>query len=217
MPSSPDDPGAERKPTMLDRRRFLVAGLGLAAAPLLNGVGVGAETDQRVGRADRRAQSARAYGTTAATSPLGPLQILRRAVAPNDVLLDVLYCGIRHSDIHQARDEWTAMPTQYPCVPGHEIVGRVEAVGDAVTRFRVGDVGGVGCMVDSCGTCENCLADGRRTSLRRATFTYNSPVPPGGHTLGGYSDRLAVPDRSIIRIPPAVDFAAPAPWLCAGI
>jgi alcohol dehydrogenase (NADP+) len=164
--------------------------------------------------------SANAYGVTSANSPFGPLQVTRRAIGPNDVLLDVLYCGVCHSDIHQARDEWTSFsPTTYPCVPGHEIIGRVKAVGNAVTKFKVGDIGGVGCMVNSCGTCENCLADREQNCLNEVTLTYNSSDDPalGGHTLGGYSDKVVVTEHFVVRIPPGGDLAATAPLLCAGI
>jgi alcohol dehydrogenase (NADP+) len=106
----------------------------------------------------------------------------------------------------------------YPCVPGHEIIGRVEAVGSAVTKFKVGDIGGVGCMVASCGTCENCLADREQNCLKGATFTYNSPDRAmGENTLGGYSEKMVVSERFVIRIPPGADLAATAPLLCAGI
>jgi alcohol dehydrogenase (NADP+) len=206
-------------PATLDRRKFLFAGLGLAVAPLLNGAAAampGAETSEPVGT---KPISVRAYGTTGADRPLAAMEIQRRAVGPNDVLIDVLYCGICHSDIHQARNEWsTDVPTSFPCVPGHEVVGRVQAVGSAVTKFKVGDLGGVGCMVDSCRTCENCQADREQNCLKGATFTYNSPEPIlGGHTYGGYSDRVVVPEQFVIRIPPGVDLAATAPLLCAGI
>jgi uncharacterized zinc-type alcohol dehydrogenase-like protein len=189
--------------------------MALAAAPLLAGVAssaYAAETTQSVGNGPI---SARAYGASKAASPLTPMQIQRRALGANDVLLDVLYCGICHSDIHHARGEW---PTNFPCVPGHEIIGRVQAVGSAVTKFKVGDIGGVGCMVNSCGTCENCQADREQNCLKGATNTYNSPDPAtGGHTFGGYSDKVVVTERFVIRIPPGADLAATAPLLCAGI
>jgi alcohol dehydrogenase (NADP+) len=197
----------------------LSPGLGLAAAPLLTRVAIGApaaETDAPVGN---NAFSVRAWGATSATSPLGAMQIERRATGPNDVLLDILYCGICHSDIHTVRDEWRAtLPTAYPSVPGHEIIGRVQAVGGAVTKFKVGDIGGVGCMVNSCGTCENCLADREQNCLAGATFTYNSPdAVLGGRTFGGYSDKIVVAEHFVIRIPPGADLPATAPLLCAGI
>jgi uncharacterized zinc-type alcohol dehydrogenase-like protein len=204
---------------MPDRRKFLVAGLGLAAAPLLTRVATGAPAAHADGPVGKNPVSARAYGANSATSPLGQMQIQRRAIAPNDVLLDVLYCGICHSDIHTARNEWaSSMPTQYPSVPGHEIIGRAQAVGSAVIKFKVGDIGGVGCMVNSCGTCENCLADREQNCLNGAMFTYNSPDPAsGGHTFGGYSDKMVVPEHFVIRISPGADLAATAPLLCAGI
>src|SRR6266511_3865260 len=204
-------------PTMPGRRSVLKAGMVLAAAPLVGGVASRAEAATKPPVANGPF-TARAYGNTSATGPLGPLQIKRRAIGPNDVLLDVLYCGICHSDIHQARNEWSSLPTVYPCVPGHEIIGRVQAVGSAVTKFKVGDIGGVRCMVDSCGTCENCLADREQNCLMGATFTYNSSDrATGENTLGGYSEKMVVSERFVIRIPPGADLAATAPLLCAGI
>ena len=122
-------------------------------------------------------------------------------MGPNDVLLDILYCGVCHSDIHIARSEWGA--STYPCVPGHEFIGRVREVGSAVTKFRVGDIGGVGCMVDACGTCENCRADREQNCLNGATFTYDSTDKVSGcNTYGGYSHAAVVSERFVIRIPP---------------
>jgi len=160
-----------------------------------------------------------AYGAASASSPLKAREITRRAVGPHDVLLDILYCGICHSDIHQARNEWPeTLATQYPSVPGHEIIGRVIAVGNAVTKFKVGDIGGVGCIVNSCGVCENCLADREQNCLNGAIFTYNSPdAALGGFTYGGYSEKIVVAEHFVIRIPPGADLAATAPLLCAGI
>jgi uncharacterized zinc-type alcohol dehydrogenase-like protein len=147
------------------------------------------------------------------------MQIQRRALRPKDVLIDVLYSGICHSDIHTARDEWNAvMPTVYPSVPGHEIVGRVVAVGSAVTKFKIGDIGGIGCMVNACLECDTCLADREQNCEKGATFTYNTPdAISGGHTYGGYSDKIVAPEHFVIRIPPGADLAATAPLLCAGI
>ena len=204
-------------PTMLSRRHVLKAGAVLAAAPLVGGIAGRAEAATKAPVASG-AFNARAYGNASATGRLEPLQIKRRAVRPNDVLLDVLYCGICHSDIHQTRNEWSTLPTVYPCVPGHEIIGKVAAVGSAVTKFKVGDIGGVGCMVDSCGTCENCRADREQNCLNGASFTYNSrDRATGENTLGGYSERMVVSERFVIRVPPGADLAATAPLLCAGI
>ncbi|WP_346770419.1 NAD(P)-dependent alcohol dehydrogenase [Pseudomonas syringae] len=126
------------------------------------------------------------------------------------------YAGVCHSDIHIARSEWS--PTPYPCVPGHEIVGKVAAVGHEVVKFKVGDYAGVGCMVDSCGNCENCLADREQNCLSGTTFTYSSPDKvSGGMTHGGYSERIVVTERFAIRIPPGVNLAATTPLLCAGV
>lgn len=213
--SSKDSDG---KPTVMGRREFVIAGAGLAMTPLAGGA-VAARDDREEAGADSGAIQGRAYAAPNATGPLGPIAIERRPVGPNDVLLDVLYCGICHSDVHQARDDWSTWnPTRYPCVPGHEVIGRVRAVGKAVTKFRVGDIGGVGCMVNSCGTCESCLGDREQNCMKGATFTYNSPDPAtGGHTFGGYSDVMVVPEHFAIRIPPGADLAAMAPLLCAGI
>jgi uncharacterized zinc-type alcohol dehydrogenase-like protein len=202
------------------RREVLLTGAGLIAAPLLSGVAAGADAGPNQAAATQAPFPARAYGATKATAPLAPLDIQRRAVGPHDVLLDVLYCGICHSDIHQVRDEWADWgPTVYPCVPGHEIVGRVVAVGDKVTKFKVGDIGGVGCMVDSCRTCDPCRADREQNCEKGATFTYNAPDKhnAGPTTYGGYSDKIVVTEHFVIRIPPGMDLAATAPLLCAGI
>lgn len=201
---------------MPTRREALMAGAGLLAAPLIASVvpaAYAAETQQPVGGGPFPAH---AYGATSATSPLGPVQIERRKLGPNDVLLDVLYCGVCHSDIHTVSGEWG--PTPRPCVPGHEIIGRVQAVGKAVTKFKIGDIGGVGCLVNSCGTCEHCADDLEQYCLNGFTLTYGSPdSATGGHTLGGYSDKIVVTEHFVIRIPPGADLAATAPLLCAGI
>jgi alcohol dehydrogenase (NADP+) len=201
------------------RRNFLKTGAALAAAPLLAGLASNVQAapgDKNVGSGP---YSTKAYGTTGVTAPLKPMIIQRRALGPHDVLLDVLYCGICHSDIHQASNEWpNAVPTTYPVVPGHEIIGRVRAVGNQVTKFRVNDIGGVGCMVDSCRACDNCLSDREQNCLNGTTFTYNSPDKvSGGLTYGGYSDKMVVKEHFVVRIPPGVDLPAMAPLLCAGI
>ena len=145
--------------------------------------------------------------------------IERRALGPHDVLIDIAYAGICHSDIHTARNEWGG--AGYPCVPGHEIAGTVAAVGSAVSRHRVGDRVGVGCMVDSCGVCEPCLQEEEQYCLRGAVMTYNSRVPdevqPGGHTLGGYATQIVVTENFVLGIPEGIDLSVAAPLLCAGI
>ena len=204
---------------MPERRQLIKGGLSLAAATLLAEASVG-----DANAADKGAGSgpfkARAYGNAKADAPLEPMAIERRALGPNDVFLEILYSGICHSDIHQARDEWRMQwgPTVYPCVPGHEIIGRVAAIGPHVTKFRVGDIGGVGCIVNSCRSCDNCEAD-LEQYCPKVTFTYNAPDPQkkGAHTLGGYSDKIVVTEHFVIRIPPGMNLAGAAPLLCAGI
>jgi uncharacterized zinc-type alcohol dehydrogenase-like protein len=202
-----------------NRRNFLKTGAALAAVPLLAGLASNVQAASGDKKAAGGPYSTKAYGTTGVTAPLKPMIIQRRTLGPHDVLLDVLYCGICHSDIHQARNEWPAtVPTTYPVVPGHEIIGRVRAVGNQVTEFRVNDIGGVGCMVDSCRACENCLSDREQNCLNGTTFTYNSPDKvSGGLTYGGYSDKMVVKEHFVVRIPPGVDLPAMAPLLCAGI
>lgn len=145
--------------------------------------------------------------------------IERRALGPRDVLIDIAYAGICHSDIHTARNEWGG--AGYPCVPGHEIAGTVAAVGSAVTRHKIGDRVGVGCMVDSCGVCEPCLQEEEQYCLRGAVMTYNGRVPEevqrGGYTLGGYSTQIVVTENFVLGIPEGIDLSVAAPLLCAGI
>jgi uncharacterized zinc-type alcohol dehydrogenase-like protein len=163
--------------------------------------------------------TARAYAAASATAEMAPHSITRRALRPTDVRIRILYCGVCHSDLHQVRNEWqNNLPTQYPCVPGHEIVGRIEAIGSAVSRFREGDLAGVGCMVDSCRACPSCLEGLEQYCENVATFTYNSPDPnTGGVTFGGYSESIVVDEAFTLRIPPRLDLAGTAPLLCAGI
>ncbi|APZ41979.1 NAD(P)-dependent alcohol dehydrogenase [Acidihalobacter ferrooxydans] len=162
---------------------------------------------------------AHGYATHSATGELGPFDLERREPRPQDVAIDILYCGICHSDIHSARNEWGN--THYPFVPGHEIVGRVAAVGNEVTRFKAGDLVGVGCLVDSCGTCSACNDGLEQYCEHGWTGTYGSEDKIGGtphtHTLGGYSDRITVAEHFVLRIPENLDPAASAPLLCAGI
>jgi alcohol dehydrogenase (NADP+) len=161
---------------------------------------------------------AKAYSATSATSPLGSSTITRRDPTENDIQIEILYCGICHSDLHQVRDEWNeAMPTVYPCVPGHEIVGRVTKTGSAVTKFKAGDLAAVGCMVDSDGTCPECKA-GMEQFCPNFTLTYNFPDKHlGGVTYGGYSDSVVVDQRFVLKVPSNLDLAGTAPLLCAGI
>lgn len=157
-----------------------------------------------------------AWGATDSSASFKSITIPRRAVGPTDVSLEVLYAGICHSDIHTVHGDW-GVP-QYPCVPGHEIVGRVVAVGDQVTRFKVGDIGGVGCMVDSCGECTNCLADREQNCLNGTTFTYGSADKiSGGYTYGGYSRHIVVKDHFVVNVPSGMDLSRVAPIMCAGI
>ncbi|PTE21233.1 zinc-binding dehydrogenase [Cereibacter changlensis JA139] len=157
-----------------------------------------------------------AYGTPAADTPLSQMEIIRRAPGPHDVQIDILFCGICHSDLHQARSEWAG--TLYPCVPGHEIVGRVAAVGGHVGSHKVGDLVGVGCMVDSCQHCADC-DEGLENYCDGMVGTYNGPSPDApGHTLGGYSQQVVVHERYVLKVShPEEQLAAVAPLLCAGI
>ncbi|RDI52078.1 NAD(P)-dependent alcohol dehydrogenase [Nocardia mexicana] len=163
--------------------------------------------------------TAAAYSVSAPEGPFAKTTIERRELGPHDVLIDIKYAGICHSDIHTARDEWHG--TTYPCVPGHEIAGLVAAVGSAVTKYRVGDRVGVGCMVDSCGKCGPCLAGEEQYCTRGATMTYNTAVPeefqPGGTTLGGYSTQVVVTENFVVSIPEGIGLDEAAPLLCAGV
>src|SRR6202050_1511760 len=161
---------------------------------------------------------AKAYSVSSATSPFASTTIARRDATPKDVQIEILFCGVCHSDLHQARNEWSGlMPTVYPCVPGHEIVGRVTKTGSAVTKFKVGDIAAVGCMVDSDGTCPECQA-GFEQFCPNMTLTYNFPDKhTGGVTYGGYSDSVVVDQRFVLHVPANLNLAGAAPLLCAGI
>ena len=161
--------------------------------------------------------NAQAYSVASAASPFARTTIQRRDPTPHDVQLEILFCGICHSDLHQARNEWSGMPTVYPCVPGHEIVGRVTKVGSAVTRFKAGDLAGVGCLVDSDGTCPECQSH-HEQFCPNAVYTYNAPDRHTGKvTYGGYSDSIVVDERFVLRVPANLNLAGVAPLLCAGI
>ncbi|HYZ50205.1 MAG TPA: NAD(P)-dependent alcohol dehydrogenase, partial [Nitrososphaeraceae archaeon] len=166
----------------------------------------------------RSQYKAKAYAAASAKSQLAPMTIPRRDPGEHDVQIEILFCGICHSDLHTVRGEWNdTMPTIYPCVPGHEIVGRVIKVGSAVTKFKVGDIAAVGCMVDSDGDCEECQA-GLEQYCPHMTLTYNSPdVHLGGVTYGGYSDSIVVKEHFVLRVPSNLNLAGTAPLLCAGI
>ena len=162
---------------------------------------------------------AKAYSVASAASPFATDTIQRRETTERDVQIDILFCGVCHSDLHTARDEWhSIMPTTYPCVPGHEIVGRVTKVGTAVKSFKTGDLVGVGCMVDSDHTCPTCQ-DHLEQFCHNGTFTYNSPDKHGTApvTYGGYSESIVVDERFVLRVPANLDLAGVAPLLCAGI
>jgi uncharacterized zinc-type alcohol dehydrogenase-like protein len=161
--------------------------------------------------------NAKAYSAASATSPLAPTMISRRDPGKDDVQIDILFCGICHSDLHEVHNEWSVMPTVYPCTPGHEIVGRVTQVGSAVTKFKPGDLAAVGCLVDSDGTCPECQT-GLEQFCSNMTLTYNSPdMHLGGVTYGGYSDSIVVKEHFVLRVPSNLNLAGVAPLLCAGI
>jgi uncharacterized zinc-type alcohol dehydrogenase-like protein len=160
--------------------------------------------------------STKAYAAAAATSPLAPFTVNRRDPAPTDLQIDIMYCGVCHSDLHQARNEWHN--TVYPCVPGHEILGRVTKVGRDVKKFKEGDLAAVGCMVESCRTCTSCKAGHEQYCLHTPIFTYNGKDKhSGGMTYGGYSETIVVDEAFSLKISDKVNLAATAPLLCAGI
>ena len=156
-----------------------------------------------------------AYAAHTAKSPLAPFTLERRAPRPDDVVIDILFCGVCHSDIHQAREEWG--PAIFPMVPGHEIVGRVREVGSAVTAFQPGEAVGVGCFVDSCRECAPCRAGEEQYCQKGMVATYNGREYDGTPTYGGYSTRITVDQKYVLRIPPGVPLDRAAPLLCAGI
>jgi len=163
--------------------------------------------------------AAKSFAAQSKSSGLAAHPIARREPKASDVQIEILFCGVCHSDLHQARDEWhEAMPTVYPCVPGHEIIGRVTKVGSGVTKFKSGDLVGVGCMVDSDRTCPNCKAGDEQFCMNFPTLTYNSEDKHlGGVTYGGYSESIVVDEAFVLRVPEALNPAGAAPLLCAGI
>ncbi|CAA7390517.1 NAD(P)-dependent alcohol dehydrogenase [Chryseobacterium fistulae] len=158
----------------------------------------------------------KAYGAESNTADLQEMNIERREITSNDVEIEILYCGVCHSDLHTARNDWGG--SMYPVVPGHEIVGRVTKVGNDVSKFKVGDLAAVGCLVDSCGHCDSCKDDLEQYCLNGFTGTYNGPDKHiGGHTFGGYSQKVVVDQHFVLSVPENLDLAAVAPLLCAGI
>ncbi|MBC5839165.1 NAD(P)-dependent alcohol dehydrogenase [Flavobacterium muglaense] len=158
----------------------------------------------------------KAFGAAAADADLKELNIDRRAVNAADIEIEILYCGVCHSDLHTARNDWGG--TLYPSVPGHEIVGRVTKIGSDVTQFKVGDLAGVGCLVGSCTTCESCKNDLEQYCANGWVGTYNGPDKYlGGYTFGGYSEKIVVEEHFVLKVPTNLNLAAVAPLLCAGI
>jgi uncharacterized zinc-type alcohol dehydrogenase-like protein len=161
-------------------------------------------------------KTVKAFGTVSARAPLKEMKIERRAVTEHDIEIEILYCGVCHSDLHTARNDWGG--TIYPCVPGHEIVGRITKVGSAITKFKVGDLAGVGCLVDSCRSCDSCKKDLEQYCLAGFTGTYNGKDKHlGGHTYGGYAEKVIVHEHFVLKVPANLDLAGTAPLLCAGI
>jgi len=161
-------------------------------------------------------KTVKAYGTEATDAPLKPMNIERREVQPNDVEIEITYCGICHSDLHAAKNDWGA--TTYPLVPGHEIVGKVTKVGDGVTKFKVGDVAGIGCIVDSCGECEYCKEGLEQFCVPGNTIVFGSPDKfLGGQTIGGYAESIVADANYVLKMPENLDPAAASPLLCGGI
>ncbi|HEY8366625.1 MAG TPA: NAD(P)-dependent alcohol dehydrogenase [Bacteroidia bacterium] len=158
---------------------------------------------------------AKAYAAFSANTPLAPFTLDRRDLGAHDVDIDILYCGVCHSDIHQVRSEWGK--SIYPIVPGHEIVGRIVAVGSAVKKFKVGDLAGVGCFVDSCRTCDNCKSGEEQFCERGMVGTYNSYDKEGNPTYGGYSTRIVVDENYTLKVSDKLPLSGVAPLLCAGI
>jgi alcohol dehydrogenase (NADP+) len=191
-----------------DRRAVMGAGLALSAAAVLSGEADAAPKPKTL--------PAKGFAANSPTSGFSPFKFQRRAVGPKDVLIDVMYCGVCHSDIHTALNEWPN--THYPCVPGHEILGRVVRVGHDVTRFKPGDIGAIGCLVDSCGHCASCQEGLEQYCENGFTLTYDSEDKIlGGHTYGGYSNLIVVTEHFVVKIPHGMKPANTAPLLCAGI
>ena len=208
----------EEATSLIGRRNFLASGAGLlAAAPLASAaLTSGALAQETAGENLTEAHSTDSCGVTDASGNVHHMTIERRAAGPRDIVIEVMYSGICYSEIHTIVGDWG--PVRAPVVPGHEIVGRVVGIGTDVTRFKVGEMAGVGCMVDSCGTCEHCLGGEEQYCQNGATWTYGSPADvPGGVTMGGWSRSIVVTEKFVIRMPQGGDHAARAPLLCAGV
>lgn len=199
----------------LNRRKFLTSSAVLAAT-MITSTSLKAIAQENASFNIAELDKVTAYGMKSANAPFEKITIKRRKPRADDVVIDIHYASICHSDIHTARGDWG--PVKYPIVPGHEMVGRIVSIGSKVTKFKVGELAGVGCMVNSCMKCENCLNDREQNCLNGTTFTYDSPDGiSGGVTYGGYSQKIVVPQHFAIRIPKGLDLAATAPLLCAGI
>jgi uncharacterized zinc-type alcohol dehydrogenase-like protein len=189
--------------------------------PNPKGITAMTETAQQTAKETQKPQTfaAKAFAAQSPTSGMAPFTLQRREPRPQDVQIEILYCGVCHSDLHQVRNEWVDFQaTVYPCVPGHEIVGRVVKAGSAVKKFKEGDIAAVGCMVDSDRVCENCRAGEEQYCVNGATYTYNSPDPIlGGVTYGGYSQSIVVDEAFVLRVPNSANLSGTAPLLCAGI
>ncbi|GHH05914.1 NAD(P)-dependent alcohol dehydrogenase [Pseudodonghicola xiamenensis] len=197
------------------RRDFLRSGAVLAAAPVATSM-IAAQAAAQTTNGTLAESKVQAWAAHDTEGNFAPYTISRRAAGAKDVVIEIMYSSICHSDVHTYKGDW-GMP-HFPLVPGHEMVGRVVGTGPEVTKFREGDIAGVGTMVDSCGTCVNCLADREQNCLNGTTFTYDSADKiSGGVTYGGYSRKIVVKEEFALRIPPGVDLAGFAPLLCAGI
>ena len=157
----------------------------------------------------------KSYAVQSATTPLAPFDYNTKEVGPNDVLIDIIYSGVCHSDIHQARNEWGG--SSYPMVPGHEILGRISKVGEKVTKFSVGELAGVGCFIDSCRTCPSCLISEEQYCDNGTVGTYNSIDKQGNPTYGGYATHIAVDENYVLHVSDKLPLEGVAPLLCAGI
>ncbi|MGH9948681.1 MAG: NAD(P)-dependent alcohol dehydrogenase, partial [Pyrinomonadaceae bacterium] len=169
--------------------------------------------------AETKAVAVKGYATHNPEAKFEPFEFTRREVGAHDILIDIEYAGICHSDIHQAKNEWKdSMPTNYPLVPGHEIVGRVSQIGDEVTKFKVGDVAGIGCFIDSCRECANCKNGQEQFCVKQAAYTYNgTEMDRVTKTYGGYSDKYVIDENYALKVKLGDDLTGVAPLLCAGI